>query len=80
MLLEVKGGFATGKWDSTFLKVETLFAGAVATGIIAFAFGVSVTAPISIVAFALIMALVGSFINEERVQMFNDALVLAVDL
>ncbi|QGA48461.2 colicin-like pore-forming protein [Pseudomonas brassicacearum] len=74
LLVEIKKGYETGDWNSTVLKVETLFAGAAATGLIAFAFGLSVTTPMGIVAFGLIMALVSAFINDARVKMFNDAL------
>ncbi|NWB12337.1 colicin transporter [Pseudomonas sp. D5002] len=74
LLTEVKKGYETGDWNSTVLKVETLFAGAAATGLIAFAFGVTVSSPIGIVAFALIMALVSAFIDDARVKQFNDAL------
>ncbi|AVU74228.1 colicin-like pore-forming protein [Pseudomonas rhizophila] len=74
LLVEIKKGYETGDWNSTVLKVETLFAGAAATGLIAFAFGLSVTTPMGIVAFGLIMALVSAFINDARVKMYNDAL------
>ncbi|SIS15986.1 MULTISPECIES: colicin-like pore-forming protein [Pseudomonas] len=74
LLVEIKKGYETGDWNSTVLKVETLFAGAAATGLIAFAFGLSVTTPMGIVAFGLIMALVSAFVNDARVKMFNDAL------
>lgn len=67
-------GYETGDWNSTVLKVETLFAGAAATGLIAFAFGLAVTTPMGIIAFGLVMALVSAFINDARVKMFNDAL------
>ncbi|WP_029866682.1 colicin-like pore-forming protein [Pseudomonas kilonensis] len=74
LLVEIKKGYETGDWNSTVLKVETLFAGAAATGLIAFAFGLAVTTPMGIIAFGLIMALVSAFINDARVKMFNDAL------
>ncbi|XXE20137.1 hypothetical protein J3P85_04615 [Pseudomonas sp. Z1-12] len=74
LLVEIKKGYETGDWNSTVLKVETLFAGAAATGLIAFAFGLAVTTPIGIIAFGLIMALVSAFITDARVKMFNDAL------
>ena len=54
--------------------METLFAGNAATGLIAFAFGVTVSTPIGIVAFALIMALVSAYIDDAHVKQFNDAL------
>lgn len=71
---EVKKSYETGDWSNTALKVETLFAGAAATGLIAFAFGVTVSSPMGIVAFALIMALVSAFIDDAHVKQFNDAL------
>lgn len=71
---EVSKSYATGDWNNTALKVETLFAGAAATGLIAFAFGVTVSSPVGIVAFALIMAFVSAFIDDKRVKQFNDAL------
>ncbi|MGR4975814.1 colicin-like pore-forming protein [Pseudomonas sp. LARHCG127] len=74
LLVEIKKGYETGDWNSTVLKVETLFAGAAATGLIAFAFGLAVTTPMGIIAFGLVMALVSAFINDARVKMFNDAL------
>ncbi|MBC3373704.1 colicin transporter [Pseudomonas sp. SWRI92] len=74
LLVEIKKSYKTGDWNGTVLKVETLFAGAAATGLIAFAFGLSVSTPMGIVAFALIMALVSAFVDDARVKMFNDAL------
>lgn len=74
LLFEVEIGFDTGEWDSTLLKIETLFAGFAATGLIALIFGAAITAPIGIIGFALIMAIAGAFINEKNVKSFNDAL------
>ncbi|MBV4455148.1 MULTISPECIES: colicin-like pore-forming protein [Pseudomonas] len=71
---EVKKSYASGDWNNTVLKVETLFAGSAATGLIAFAFGVTVSTPVGIVAFALIMALVSAYIDDAHVKQFNDAL------
>ncbi|QHA97117.1 colicin-like pore-forming protein [Pseudomonas sp. J380] len=71
---EVKKSYASGDWNNTVLKVETLFAGNAATGLIAFAFGVTVSTPVGIVAFALIMALVSAYIDDAHVKQFNDAL------
>ena len=71
---EVKKSYASGDWNNTVLKVETLFAGSAATGLIAFAFGVTVSTPIGIAAFALIMALVSVYIDDAHVKQFNDAL------
>lgn len=71
---EVKKSYASGDWNNTVLKMETLFAGSAATGLIAFAFGVTVSTPIGIVAFALIMALVSAYIDDAHVKQFNDAL------
>lgn len=71
---EVKKSYASGDWNNTALKVETLFAGSAATGLIAFAFGVTVSTPVGIVAFALIMALVSAYIDDAHVKQFNDAL------
>ncbi|PRB89143.1 colicin-like pore-forming protein, partial [Pseudomonas cedrina] len=48
--------------------------GAAATGLISFAFGVTVSTPVGIVAFALIMALVSAYIDDAHVKQFNDAL------
>ena len=71
---EVKKSYASGDWNNTALKVETLFAGSAATGLIAFAFGVTVSTPVGIVAFALIMALVSAYIDDAHLKQFNDAL------
>ncbi|WP_256666255.1 colicin-like pore-forming protein [Pseudomonas sp. KBS0710] len=79
LLTEVKNGFQTGEWNNTLLKIETLFAGAAATGLLAFAFGVAATTPIGILAFAMIMALTSAYISEARVKAFNDALDAAIN-
>ncbi|AZF02636.1 hypothetical protein C4J95_5222 [Pseudomonas orientalis] len=74
LIEEVKKSYASGDWSNTVLKVETLFAGTAATGLISFAFGVTVSTPFGIVAFALIMALVSAYIDDAHVKQFNDAL------
>ncbi|WP_257228199.1 colicin-like pore-forming protein [Pseudomonas sp. NIBRBAC000502773] len=65
---EVKKSYASGDWNNTTLKVETLFAGSAATRLIAFAFGVTVSTPVGIVAFALIMARVSAYIDDAHVK------------
>ncbi|MDD1014686.1 colicin-like pore-forming protein [Pseudomonas rubra] len=75
LLVEIKKGYATGEWGSTFLKIETLLAGNAAGALLAFAFGVAASTVMGAIAFAMIMAVTSAYIDEARVKKFNDALL-----
>ncbi len=75
LLTEIKKSYTTGEWSNTFLKVETLFAGSAASALLAVVFGAAASTAMGAVAFALLMAMTGAYIDEALVKKFNDAVI-----
>lgn len=71
---EVKKSFETDNWRPALVKIEALTAGRVATAVTAFAFSAMFGLPLGIIGFALIMALVGSLVNEKLMEKINGRL------
>lgn len=71
---EVKKAFETDNWRPALVKIEALTAGKVAAALTAFAFSIILGLPLGIIGFALIMALVGAFVNEQLMESINSRL------
>lgn len=74
VVLELKKAIETDNWRPFFVKVESLVAGKAATGLTAFAFSVIIGLPLGIIGFALIMAVVGAFIDDSFIDSINTQL------
>lgn len=74
LLIEFKKGYNTDNWRPFFLKVETIGAGIAASVLTAFAYSVILGTPIGILGYAIIMTLVGVFVDEKFVGKINNAL------
>ncbi len=70
-VVELPKAIKSNDWRPFFVKVESIFAGMVATAITAYAFSIILGTPIGILGFALIMTLVSSFIDEKAMENFN---------
>lgn len=70
-VVELSKAIKTNAWRPFFVKVESLVAGKVATGITAFAFSALAGGSLGIPGFALIMALVGAFVDENLMEDIN---------
>lgn len=70
-VVELSKAIKTNAWRPFFVKVESLVAGKVATGITAFAFSALAGGSLGILGFALIMALVGAFVDENLMEDIN---------
>lgn len=76
LLQEVIKAFETDQWRPVFVKIETLTAGKVATGLVAFSFTLITGVPLGIVSFALLMALTGAMVNDDLMNSINAKLGL----
>ncbi|HEI8868261.1 TPA: hypothetical protein SLG40_003818 [Serratia odorifera] len=65
-------GFRTGNWDDAIINGESIVASKLATALIAVAFSSMAVAPIGIIGFAIIMAIVGALITEDRLKKMNE--------
>lgn len=65
-------GFRTGNWDDAIINGESIAANKLATALVAVAFSSMAVAPIGIIDFAIIMAIVGALITEDRLKKMND--------
>lgn len=62
---------SSGDWKPFLIKVETLVAGNLATALVAFAFGLTATTPIGIIAFAVLMAVTSAYVDEKFITIIN---------
>lgn len=69
--VELKKAMNTNNWRPFYVKLETLAAGKVATFLTAFAYSIILGTPMGILGFALIMTLVGFFVNDKFVEKIN---------
>lgn len=74
LFLEFRKAFETNNWRPLFVKIEALTASRAASALTAFAFSVIFGSPLGIIGFALIMALLGAFINEKLMESINSRL------
>ncbi|WP_322617186.1 colicin-like pore-forming protein [Pseudomonas sp. BIC9C] len=72
---EVKKSTQSGDWKPFFVKVETIAAGQAVASLLAFMFSFTVLTPLGVLGFALLMAVVSSFIDDELVDKFNDFII-----
>jgi hypothetical protein len=70
--VELPKAIKSNNWRPFFVKVESIFAGTVASVITAYAFSIILGTPPGILGFALIMTLVCSFIDEELTEKMNN--------
>lgn len=71
---ELDKAIKTQNWRPFFVKIETWSAGKVATAITAFAFSMITGTALGILGFGLIMALVGSLIDDKLIEKVNEAI------
>lgn len=71
ILTELKKSFHTEDWKPFFIKVETVAVGMGATFVVALMFGLTVTTPLSIITFAILMALTSSYVDEKFIKIVN---------
>lgn len=64
--------FETGDWKPVFIKLETMLLGGFASYLVAIAFSFMTAAPIGILAFATIMAVVSALIDEDLIEDINN--------
>ncbi|MBL5902679.1 hypothetical protein JBO47_04785 [Serratia fonticola] len=74
LLIEFKKGYNTDNWRPFFLKVETIEVGIAASILTAFAYSIILGTPIGILGYAIIMTLVGVFVDDKFVSKINNAL------
>ncbi|WP_283603736.1 colicin-like pore-forming protein [Serratia proteamaculans] len=65
-------GLRTGEWNDAIISGESIIVGKVASALVAVAFSAMAVAPIGIVGFAVIMAVVGALITDETLRKMND--------
>lgn len=70
-MVELPKAVKDDNWRPFFVKVESIFAGSVATAITAFAYSIILGTPIGILGFALIIALVSAFVDEKLMEKIN---------
>lgn len=70
-VLELKKAIETDNWRPFFVKIESLIAGKAASGVTAFAFTVMTGLPMGIIGFALIMAVVGAYVDDSLIDSIN---------
>lgn len=68
---EVYNAVETNQWNKVFVKLETLAAGKVATVATAFAFSLILGAPMGIIGYAIMMALVSAMVNDSLINSIN---------
>ncbi|CAI2539790.1 colicin-like pore-forming protein [Serratia liquefaciens] len=71
---EFQKGYKTNNWRPFFVKTESIYAGAAATALTAFAYSIILGTPLGILGYAIIMTLVSVFVNEKFVEKINSAL------
>jgi len=71
---EIIKAFETDNWRPALVKIEALTAGMVASVVTAFAFSAMLGLPLGILGFALLMALVSAFVNEQLMESINGRL------
>lgn len=76
LLIEFKKGYNTDNWRPFFLKVETIEVGIAASILTAFAYSIILGTPIGILGYAIIMTLVGVFVDDKFVSKINNALTI----
>lgn len=74
LYIEFKKGCDTDNWRPFFVKIETIGAGMAASALTAFAYSILLGTPMGILGFALIMTLVGVFIDDKFVEKINKSL------
>ncbi|MBM7341056.1 colicin-like pore-forming protein [Pantoea coffeiphila] len=68
---EMSNSVKTGNWQPTFIRIETILAGAGAAELVALVFSAMAVTPMGIVAFALLLAATGSMIDEKPFEDLN---------
>ena len=74
--VELPHAIVTGQWRSFFVKLETLAVARGATALTAYAFSIMLAAPLGILGYALILAIVSALIDDENVENVNELLGL----
>lgn len=73
-VMELKKAIDTDNWRPFFVKVESIFAGAGAGMLTAWAFSIIISTPLGAIGFALIMAAVSALVNESLMEKLNKAI------
>lgn len=68
---ELATAIRTGKWRPLFIRLETLAVGRSASALIAVAFSFLTGSALGVLGFALIMAIVGAFIDDSLIEKAN---------
>lgn len=71
LIVELPKALKSGDWRPLFLKVETFYVGQAATALTAFAFSALLGIPGGFLGYALILSLVGAFIDETLIEKLN---------
>jgi hypothetical protein len=74
--IELQKAIETEQWRPFFVKIETLLAGAGATALTAWAFSMILGAPLGIVGFALVIAIVSAMVDDKLMGRVNNLLSL----
>lgn len=74
ILVELKNAFTTDNWRPVFVKLEIITANRAAVAISAIVFSVITGVPMGIVGFGVLVALAGSFFDEQLVNEINSQL------
>ena len=74
LIQDIINAFKTNNWRPVFVKLESLVVGKLAIGVTAFAFDIIAGAPLGIIGFALIIALVGALVDDSLMNSINSKL------